>query len=135
MLVGIFITVSYLMYTSLVGDLYSGNFTDHPTLETIWTIVPAVILLFIAFPSLRLLYVMDEVMNPSITLKAIGNQRYWTYEYGDYTDMEVEFNSYMIPTSELKTGDYRLREVDNRVTLPVNSNVKVLTTSNDVIHC
>ena len=49
--------------------------------------------------------------------------------------MEVEFNSYMIPTSELKTGDYRLREVDNRVTLPVNSNVKVLTTSNDVIHC
>jgi cytochrome c oxidase subunit 2 len=49
--------------------------------------------------------------------------------------MEVEFNSYMVPTSELKTGDYRLREVDNRVTLPVNSNVKVLTTSNDVIHC
>ena len=73
-LVGIFITVSYLMYTSLLGDLYFRNFTDHPTLETIWTIVPAVILLFIAFPSLRLLYVMDEVMNPSITLKAIGNQ-------------------------------------------------------------
>ena len=73
MLVGIFITVSYLMYTSLVGDLYSGNFTDHPTLETIWRIVPAVILLFVAFPSLRLLYVMYEAMNPSITLKAIGN--------------------------------------------------------------
>ena len=73
-LVGIFVTVSYLMYTSLVGDLYSRNFTDHPTLETIWTIVPAVVLLFIAFPSLRLLYVMDEAMNPSITLKAIGNQ-------------------------------------------------------------
>ena len=73
-LVGIFVTVSYLMYTSLVGDLYSRNFTDHPTLETIWTIVPAVVLLFIAFPSLRLLYVMDEVMNPSITLKSIGNQ-------------------------------------------------------------
>ena len=73
-LVGIFVTVSYLMYTSIVGDLYSRNFTDHPPLETIWTIVPAVILLFIAFPSLRLLYVMDEVMNPSITLKAIGNQ-------------------------------------------------------------
>jgi cytochrome c oxidase subunit 2 len=73
-LVGIFVTVSYLMYTSLVGDLYSRSFTDHPTLETVWTIVPAVVLLFIAFPSLRLLYVMDEVMNPSITLKAIGNQ-------------------------------------------------------------
>ena len=73
-LVGIFVTVSYLMYTSLVGDIYSRNFTDHPTLETIWTIVPAVVLLFIAFPSLRLLYVMDEVMNPSITLKSIGNQ-------------------------------------------------------------
>ena len=73
-LVGIFVTVSYLMYTSLVGDIYSRNFTDHPTLETIWTIVPAVVLLFIAFPSLRLLYVMDEAMNPSITLKSIGNQ-------------------------------------------------------------
>ena len=74
MLVGIFFTVSYLMYTSLAGDLHPRNFTDHRTLETIWTIVPAVILLFIAFPPLRLLYVMDEVMDPSITLKAIGNQ-------------------------------------------------------------
>ena len=74
LLFGIFVAVGYLMYTSLVGDLYSRNFTDHPTLETIWTIVPAVVLLFIAFPSLRLLYVMDEAMNPSITLKSIGNQ-------------------------------------------------------------
>ena len=74
LLVDIFVAVSYLMYAYLVGDLYLRNFTDHPTLETIWTIVPAVVLLFIALPSLRLLYVMDEAMNPSITLKSIGNQ-------------------------------------------------------------
>ena len=73
-LVGIFVTVSYLMYTSLVGDLYSRNFTDHPTLETICTMAPPAVLLFIAFSSVRLLHVMDELMNPSITLKSIGNQ-------------------------------------------------------------
>ena len=133
--VGVFMTVSYLMYTSLVGDLYVKNSTDHPTLETVWTIVPAIILVFIAFPSLRLHYVMDEVMNPFIDLKAIGNQWYWSYECGDYTEMEVEFNSYVIPTSELKTRDCRLREVGNRAILPVNFNVKALTTSNDVTHC
>ena len=75
-LIVIFVTVSYLMFTSLVGDFYFRNFMDHPTPETIWTIVPAVVLLFIVFPSLRLLYVMYEVMNPSITLKAVGNQLY-----------------------------------------------------------
>ena len=62
---------------------------------------------------------MDELMNPSITLKSIGNQWYWIYEYGDYTDMEVEFNPYMKSTSEMKTGDYRLRGVNNRFTLPM----------------
>ena len=72
-----FMTVSYLMHTYLVGDLCVKNSTDHPTLETVWTIVPAIILVFIAFPSLRLHYVMDEVVNPFIALKAIGNQWYW----------------------------------------------------------
>ena len=75
--VGMFMTVSYLMYTSLVGDLYLKNSTDHPTLETVWTIVPAIILVFIASPSLRVHYAMDEVMNPFITLKATGNQWLW----------------------------------------------------------
>ena len=78
---------------------------------------------------------MDEVINSFTTLKAIGNQWYWSYECGDYTEMEVEFNSYVIPTSELKTRDCRLREVGNRAILPVNFNVKALTTSNDVTHC
>ena len=99
------------MHTPLVEDVYVRNFTDHPTLKTIWTIVPAIALAFIAFPSLRLLYVMDEVMNPSITLKAIGNQWYWSYEYVDCTEMEVEFNSYMIPTSKLKIKDHKLRRL------------------------
>ena len=134
-LVGIFTTVSYLMYTSLVEDLYPRSSTYHWTLKAILIIAPAVVFLFISFPSLILFYVMDEVMNPSITLKAIGNQWHSTYKYGDYTDMEVEFNFYMTLISELKTGNYRLREVDNKATLPVNSNVKVLIISNEVIHC
>ena len=76
-LVGKFMTISYLMYTSLVGDLYVKNSTDHSTLETVWTIVPAIILVFIASPSLRVHYAMDEVMNPFITLKAIKSKWLW----------------------------------------------------------
>ena len=134
-LIAVLIAVTYLMIQSFLGDLYSRNLTDHPKLELIWTIIPAIILLFIAFPSLHLLYVMDEVIEPSVSIKAIGNQWYWSYEYGDYADYEIEFQSYMVSTQDLKEGDIRLREVDNRVVVPVNSNVKVLTTSNDVIHC
>ena len=84
---GIFITVSCLVYTSLVGDLYVKNFTDHPTLETVWTIVPAITLALIASPSLRVYYVMDEVINSFTTLKAIGSQWYPSYEYEDCTEM------------------------------------------------
>ena len=75
------------MYTSLVEDVYVRNFTDHPTLKTVWTIVPAIVLAFIAFPPLRLLYVMDEVMNLSITSKAMGDQLYWNYEHENWVKL------------------------------------------------
>ena len=77
--------------------------------------LPAGVLIFLAFPSLKLLYLMDEVMRPGVTIKIVGHQWYWFYEYSDYGPETIEFDSYMIPTYDLKEGEQRLLEVDNRV--------------------
>nr|AFG29105.1 cytochrome c oxidase subunit II [Hydromya dorsalis] len=126
------VLVSYLMI-SLFFNSYVNRFLLHGQLiEIIWTILPAIVLLFIALPSLRLLYLLDEINYPSITLKSIGHQWYWSYEYSDF--MNVEFDSYMIPLNELPADGFRLLDVDNRVVLPMNSQVRILVTASDVIH-
>nr|UJG45282.1 cytochrome c oxidase subunit II [Azelia zetterstedtii] len=131
-LVMITILVSYLMFM-LFFNKYINRFLLHgQTIEIIWTILPAIILLFIALPSLRLLYLLDEINEPSITLKAIGHQWYWSYEYSDFNN--IEFDSYMIPTNELPEGNFRLLDVDNRIVLPMNSQIRILVTAADVIH-
>jgi cytochrome c oxidase subunit 2 len=109
------------------------------TLEIVWTITPALILILIAFPSFKLIYLMDEVIEPAITLKVIGHQWYWSYEFSDYADQDghsIQFDSYMIPENDLKpnSGELRLLEVDNRVVVPTNTLVRVILTSADVIH-
>jgi cytochrome c oxidase subunit 2 len=107
------------------------------TIELIWTIVPSLILVTIAIPSFALLYSMDEVIDPAITLKVIAHQWYWSYEYSDYNTSEedtIAFDSYMIQEDDLELGQLRLLEVDNRVILPVNTHIRVLITSTDVIH-
>jgi len=107
-------------------------------IEIIWTILPALILMFIAVPSFSLLYAADEINDPAITLKVIGSQWYWNYEYSDYVSEEGEsitFESYMIPEDELNKGDLRLLEVDNRVVLPVNTHIRFIVTASDVLHC
>jgi len=107
------------------------------TIELVWTIVPSLILVTIAVPSFALLYSMDEVIDPAITLKVIGHQWYWSYEYSDYNtsdDETIAFDSYMIPEDDLELGQLRLLEVDARVVLPVNTHIRVLITSTDVIH-
>nr|UPP55868.1 cytochrome c oxidase subunit II [Paulasterias sp. SS-2022] len=128
--------ITILVFYGLASLLFSSNtnrfFLEGQTLETIWTIVPAFILIFIALPSLQLLYLMDEVNNPFLTIKAIGHQWYWSYEYADYHDLE--FDSYMIPTADLTNGKPRLLEVDNRLTLPSQTPIRVLVTSSDVLH-
>nr|YP_009539788.1 cytochrome c oxidase subunit II [Suhpalacsa longialata]AYP72726.1 cytochrome c oxidase subunit II [Suhpalacsa longialata]QNH82856.1 cytochrome c oxidase subunit II [Suhpalacsa sp. XXL-2020] len=126
------ILVGYLMMT-----LFSNKFTNRyllegQTIEVIWTILPAITLIFIALPSLRLLYLLDEIENPSITLKTIGHQWYWSYEYSDF--MNMEFDSYMIPTNELSNNGFRLLDVDNRTMLPMNTQVRILVTAADVLH-
>lgn len=131
-LIIITILVGYLIFT-LFFNKYVNRFLLHgQTIEIIWTILPAIILLFIALPSLRLLYLLDEINEPSITLKAIGHQWYWSYEYSDFNN--IEFDSYIIPTNELSIDSFRLLDVDNRVVLPINSQIRILVTAADVIH-
>jgi cytochrome c oxidase subunit 2 len=106
-------------------------------IEVAWTVTPSLILMVIAVPSFALLYSMDEIVNPSITLKAIGHQWYWTYELSDYStadDASIVFDSYMIPEDDLTLGQLRLLEVDNRVVLPVHTHVRVIVTAADVLH-
>jgi cytochrome c oxidase subunit 2 len=109
------------------------------TIEIIWTITPSIILMIIAVPSFALLYSLEEVIDPAITIKAIGHQWYWSYEYSDYVTEDgeglVAFDSYMVADDDLEPGQLRLLEVDNRVVLPVNTHVRVLVTAADVLHC
>jgi len=100
-------------------------------IEIIWTIVPIIILVIIAIPSIRTLYFMEQKIDPDLTVKVVGHQWYWEYEYPDHG---FSFDSYMIKDEDLKQGQLRLLEVDNRVIVPVNSKVKILLTSYDVIH-
>jgi cytochrome c oxidase subunit 2 len=111
----------------------SRNLTHATSLEVIWTTVPGLVLLSLAFPSFALLYTMDEALDPDVTLKVIGHQWYWSYSWYTYSEFE-EFDSYMIPSSDLSQGDSRLLEVDNFLPFPVNANVCVLVTSDDVLH-
>nr|QNE85507.1 cytochrome c oxidase subunit II [Empis nigripes] len=131
-LIMITILVGYLM-GMLFFNAYTNRFLLHgQTIEIIWTILPAIVLLFIALPSLRLLYLLDEINEPVITLKSIGHQWYWSYEYSDF--LNIEFDSYMIPSNEMTSESFRLLDVDNRIVLPMNSQIRILVTAADVIH-
>lgn len=116
----------------------SHKYLVHGTIiELIWTITPALILIGVAFPSFKLLYLMDEIIDAGITIKVIGHQWYWTYEFSDYATQDgttIEFDSYMIGTDDLELGDLRLLEVDNKIVVPKNTHVRVIVTSADVIH-
>ena len=119
--------------------LISHKYMIHGTwLEIIWTITPAFILIAIAYPSFKLIYLIDEVIDAGITIKVIGHQWYWSYEYSDYADQDgnsIEFDSYMIPESDLEEGQLRLLEVDNSLYVPTHTHVRVILSSADVLHC
>jgi cytochrome c oxidase subunit 2 len=116
----------------------SNKFTHSSLLEIVWTVIPAFLLVCIAVPSFVLLYAIDELLEPVLTLKVVGHQWYWSYEYSDYEDFSgsenLSFDSYMVPTSDLVKGSLRLLEVDNRVVLPIETHIRVLITAADVIH-
>nr|NP_007513.1 cytochrome c oxidase subunit II [Glis glis]CAA04833.1 cytochome oxidase II [Glis glis] len=124
--------VLYIIILMLTTKLTHTSTMDAQEGETIWTILSAIILIMIALPSLRILYMMDELNNPTLTVKTVGHQWYWSYQYTGYEDLS--FDSYMVPTTDLKPGELRLLEVDNRVVLPMEMPVRVLISSEDVLH-
>nr|YP_009172401.1 cytochrome c oxidase subunit II [Nepa hoffmanni]ALG35801.1 cytochrome c oxidase subunit II [Nepa hoffmanni] len=126
------VLVAYIMMSTLTNKLINRYLLEGQTIELIWTILPAITLVFIALPSLRLLYLMDEMMNPEVTVKAIGHQWYWKYEYTDFDN--VEFDSYMKPTNNLMMNEFRLLDVDNRMVMPMNTPIRLLVTAADVLH-
>jgi heme/copper-type cytochrome/quinol oxidase subunit 2 len=140
-LVGILLTVLWIMLSIWVNfstNVFSNKYSNHGTLiELIWTITPAVILILIAFPSFKLLYIMDDVTDPLMTLKIEGHQWYWSYELADFLNDDneyISFDSYMINESELEKGKLRMLEVDNRVILPELTHTRFNISSTDVIH-
>nr|YP_009003499.1 cytochrome c oxidase subunit II [Chthonerpeton indistinctum]AGZ18920.1 cytochrome c oxidase subunit II [Chthonerpeton indistinctum] len=121
-------TITIMMSTKLTNT----NSMDAQEVEMIWTILPAIIMIVIALPSLRILYLMDEMDTPHITIKSTGHQWYWSYEFSDY-DL-LMFDSYMTPNDSLTTGHFRLLEVDNRLVTPTDSPVRMLISADDVLH-
>lgn len=130
------IGVTWILWSVIVqNNVWKNKFTykyhvEGRIIEFIWTVIPAIILIIIAIPSFKLLYWMDEVIDPVLTIKVIGKQWYWEVEYGDI----VGYSSYMVPTEELEEGQLRLLEVDNRIVVPVNKKIRVIVSSGDVIH-
>nr|YP_009058375.1 cytochrome c oxidase subunit II [Gadopsis bispinosus]BAP40378.1 cytochrome c oxidase subunit II [Gadopsis bispinosus] len=124
--------VLYIIVAMVSTKLTNKYLLDSQEIEIIWTILPAIILILIALPSLRILYLMDEINNPHLTVKAIGHQWYWSYEYTDYENLE--FDSYMINTQDLNPGQFRLLEADHRMVIPAESPIRVLVSAEDVLH-
>lgn len=129
-----FLIVTINDFNSHKNPISYKKLKDGTLIEVIWTITPALILITIALPSFKLLYLMDEILDPTITIKAIGRQWYWEYEYSDYISPELSFESYMIPTDNLEEGQLRLLEVDNRLILPSDTSIRVIVTAADVLH-
>nr|YP_010988538.1 cytochrome c oxidase subunit II [Medeopteryx incisura]WOR80682.1 cytochrome c oxidase subunit 2 [Medeopteryx incisura] len=131
-LIMITLIVMYIMIM-MMKNMYINRFLlEGQMIELIWTISPAITLIFIALPSLQLLYLLDEINSPLISVKTMGHQWYWSYELSDFKN--AEFDSYMIPSNEQNNFSFRLLEVDNRLTLPVYTQIRMMVSSSDVIH-
>ena len=123
-------------------SFYSKGVYHHTLIEIVWTIVPALILAIIAVPSFALLYSMEELVEPTLSVKVTGHQWYWCYEYSTFKNPDVaehiegkKFESYMIPVEDLEEGNLRLLEVDQRFLLPIQTHIQVCVTAADVLHC
>jgi cytochrome c oxidase subunit 2 len=145
-IMGIMVFILFFVVWMLLAAVYYFEASKNPTpstfthgavIEVAWTVTPSLILVAIAIPSFALLYGMDELNDPALTIKIIGNQWYWSYEYSDYSETDdgsIVFDSYMIPEDDLELGQLRLLEVDNRIVLPVNTYIRGIITSTDVLH-
>jgi cytochrome c oxidase subunit 2 len=138
-IISIMVMVTYLMLRIIYNYDYRRNREvrkerSGALIEAIWTLTPTVILMIIAVPSFALLYAIEEEVSPGVTVKIIGHQWYWSYEYSDYGEEGISYDSYMIGEEDLEEGDLRLLEVDNRLVLPIKTHIRLLLTSSDVIH-
>jgi len=134
-LIIILIIITAVFYTiiRIVQNKQTRRFIlEGQIIENVWTIAPAIILVFIAIPSLHLLYLIDEIHNPVITLKTVGHQWYWSYEYSDFT--KLEFDSYIVQQDDHQIDTFRLLDTDNRIVLPINSPIRIIVTAADVLH-
>nr|QJT78388.1 cytochrome c oxidase subunit II [Callipterinella tuberculata] len=126
----IMFTITYMMIFIVMNNFINIKISENQMIEFIWTTIPPIILIFIAMPSLHLLYLMDEIKSPIMTIKIFGHQWFWSYEYSDFSN--IEFESYMINNSEKE--NFRLIEVDNKTIIPYKFNIRLLISSDDVIH-
>nr|WRO44899.1 cytochrome c oxidase subunit II [Themus sp. 'cayipennis'] len=132
-LIVITMIVAYMMI-SIAFNMKTNRFLlENQQIELIWTIMPALTLLLIALPSLKILYMLEETLKPNLSIKSIGHQWFWSYEYSDFQN--IEFDSYLAnPENSLNSFNFRLLDVDNRLTLPYLSQIRMVVTSTDVIH-
>jgi len=121
--------IVFLLNSLIYNKLIDLNINENQVIETWWTILPTIILFFVAIPSLKILYSIEELINPTISIKSIGHQWYWSYEYSD--KLKKEFDSYI---KYSKISDFRLIEVDNRIKAPFLTQLRMIFSSSDVLH-
>lgn len=123
----------YVVYRFRASKNRTPSTVSHNTLiEIVWIAIPIIMLITIAIPSIKLIFKQETIPKTEMTLKVIGRQWYWSYEYPDQGDLY--FDSYMVKTEDLEEGQPRLLEVDNEVVLPINTNITIQIASSDVIH-
>nr|WLE65459.1 cytochrome c oxidase subunit II [Aphidius gifuensis]WLE65485.1 cytochrome c oxidase subunit II [Aphidius gifuensis]WLE65511.1 cytochrome c oxidase subunit II [Aphidius gifuensis]WLE65524.1 cytochrome c oxidase subunit II [Aphidius gifuensis]WLE65550.1 cytochrome c oxidase subunit II [Aphidius gifuensis] len=128
----IMIFIIYIMSWFFFNKFINRQIMHNQLLELVWTLIPMLILVFMAVPSLKILYMVEEIINPFMTLNILGHQWYWSYEYVDFKNLS--FDSFMIQDNFIDLGNYRLLEVDNHLIIPYNMNIRFLVSSVDVIH-
>lgn len=130
-IIRITILISYILLNIILSPFYNRNLIENQYIETIWTIIPTILLLFIALPRLRLLYLIEENFEPSLNIKILGHQWYWSYEISNFN---ISFDSFIIPETDLAKNNFRLLDVDNRLIIPFHTHISFLASSADVIH-
>jgi len=147
-IISIVIVVGWLLFSVLTNFTEFDNsnvskFVHSNPVEIIWTTIPALILLSLASPSFSLLYSLDEISNPELTLKILGHQWYWSYEISDFnscseSNQSLKYSSYMLTNEFLQEnnsiGFFRVLETNKRVVLPTNTHLRLLITAVDVLH-
>jgi len=130
--------VGFIIITILKNSWVNKNLLEIQIVERIWTVIPAIILIQIALPSLLLLYILDEAIDRTLTIKAIGHQWYWSYEYSDFwfsnKNSFLEFDSYIVREPDLQQNIFRLLETDNHTVIPLKAHIRMLISSADVLH-